>query len=470
MKDNTNMDKLVREKLDDFTLAPPSHVWGNIQEQLAAERRKKRRLFIAWVSAAAVVVFAFMAGWYFNDRTGSLNPDLFENEITQQNIEKGIEEIQNENLQEPEKREEALKKESGNINLAEALIEEPQKARITLNENRKESNVTEPVEKSSYRLLESLEAMFTFNSDEINLAEQSEQKIEPHFTEIDKLLIAENIRNNKKQRQKDDSWIVGANVSAAYSSHTASYSSNYSQDITSADNTSYGNVGGGISVQYKTNKRLRIESGIYYSPNGQISSSNLDGIFDFSSDGDMAYASLADVSEGESVIYTAAAADNDGGVIINSTAGVVDIDNMASATLLTNTVETADGYNSTFTSSGELAQVFEFIEVPLYARYALIDKQFGIELLGGFNACWLVGNNVYINNRSGKQRVGSTKDISTLNFSGTIGLGFSYSLSKHLSLGLEPRLNYYLNSISSNPDVNYRPYNIGIYTGVYYEF
>ena len=78
------------------------------------------------------------------------------------------------------------------------------------------------------------------------------------------------------------------------------------------------------------------------------------------------YASLADVSEGESVIYTAAAADNDGGVIINSTAGVVDIDNMASATLLTNTVETADGYNSTFTSSGELAQVFEFIEVPLY--------------------------------------------------------------------------------------------------------
>ncbi len=469
MKDNTNMDKLVREKLDDFTVAPPSHVWGNIQEQLAAERRKKSRLLIAWISAAAVVVFAFMAGWYFNDRTGGSNPDLFENQITQHNTKEEIKEIQNEKSSQSESGKEALVNESGNIHLAEAVKGESQKATIHLNENRNENKVIETVEKTSYQLLESLEAMFSFNSEEISLAEHKKPNVDRRITANDRLLIAENIRNNNKQKQKENGWIVGANLSAAYSSHSASYSQQYASNMTYSDNNHNSNVGGGISVQYKTGKRLRFESGVYYSPNGQATDNTSSGLFKFSSNSDLMYSPSDNVSDALSGIDIPVGI-SDEGISINSAAGIVNIDESPKGTLLTTRAESSVGYNNTLSSSGELSQVFEFVEVPLYARYSLVDKRFGLELMGGFNAGWLVGNNVYINNEYGKQQIGSVQDISTLNFSSTIGLGFNYSLSKHLSIGLEPRLNYYLKSISSNPEVNYRPYNIGIYTGVYYEF
>jgi hypothetical protein len=90
--------------------------------------------------------------------------------------------------------------------------------------------------------------------------------------------------------------------------------------------------------------------------------------------------------------------------------------------------------------------------------------------LGGVNAGLIVGNNAYIENDFGKQNVGETQDISTLNFSGTLGFGVNYGFGKHFSFALEPRLNYYLNSINSNPDIDYKPYRIALFTGVYYAF
>jgi nickel-dependent lactate racemase len=50
------------------------------------------------------------------------------------------------------------------------------------------------------------------------------------------------------------------------------------------------------------------------------------------------------------------------------------------------------------------------------------------------------------------------------------GAGLTYALSKHVSFALEPRVNYYLNSINDNPDVDFHPYRIGVYTGLQYEF
>ncbi len=90
--------------------------------------------------------------------------------------------------------------------------------------------------------------------------------------------------------------------------------------------------------------------------------------------------------------------------------------------------------------------------------------------MGGLNAGLVVGNNAYVENNSGRQRIGNTEDISNLNLSGTFGIGINYDLSKHLSLAVEPRFNYYLHSINTNPDVSYKPYRFGLYTGVYYAF
>ncbi|MDD2380648.1 MAG: hypothetical protein PHV35_03015, partial [Mariniphaga sp.] len=93
-----------------------------------------------------------------------------------------------------------------------------------------------------------------------------------------------------------------------------------------------------------------------------------------------------------------------------------------------------------------------------------------VELVGGISAGVLSGNDVFIKNENGLQNIGKTRDISSVNVSGTIGFGMTYVLNNNLSLAVEPRLNYYLNSINRNPDVEFRPYRVGVYTGLYYAF
>ena len=115
-------------------------------------------------------------------------------------------------------------------------------------------------------------------------------------------------------------------------------------------------------------------------------------------------------------------------------------------------------------------QNFDYIEIPLYLRYTLIDARFDVVMLGGLSSNVLVGNQIFVDNGSGKSLVGKTKDMESLNYSGTLGLGFRYGLSKRISLNLEPRIKYYLNSLNSNSSVSYKPYTIGVFTGLSYEF
>jgi len=110
------------------------------------------------------------------------------------------------------------------------------------------------------------------------------------------------------------------------------------------------------------------------------------------------------------------------------------------------------------------------VEVPLYLRFLIVDSKIDVEMMGGLNAGLVVGNHVFIDNEFGTQDIGKTRDISNVNLSGTFGIGFTYALGRHFSLAVEPRMNYYMNSINRNPDVEFRPYRVGVYTGFYYAF
>jgi hypothetical protein len=120
--------------------------------------------------------------------------------------------------------------------------------------------------------------------------------------------------------------------------------------------------------------------------------------------------------------------------------------------------------------NGEFSQVFEFMEIPVLVRYRLIDGRFGIELITGLSTSVLVGNNAYIDNKYGTQNIGKTLDISTFNLAGNAGLAANYALGDHFSVAIEPRFSYYLNSINQNSQVEFRPYRIGIFTGLTYNF
>jgi hypothetical protein len=70
------MDNVFREKLEGFKTEPPAYLWDGIQGQLAAQRRKKRIALYSWVSVAALLVLAFLAGWYFNESAEKQVPQM----------------------------------------------------------------------------------------------------------------------------------------------------------------------------------------------------------------------------------------------------------------------------------------------------------------------------------------------------------------------------------------------------------
>jgi hypothetical protein len=69
MKEEQNIDKIFREKLEGFTEEPPAFIWPGIMDQMKAARLKKRRAWYSWSAVAALLLLAFIAGWYLNENS-----------------------------------------------------------------------------------------------------------------------------------------------------------------------------------------------------------------------------------------------------------------------------------------------------------------------------------------------------------------------------------------------------------------
>ena len=461
-----NMDKIFREKLDGFSEEPPAFVWDNIQANLSGIRRKKRMAWYSWSAVAALLLLAFIAGWYFNESAEKQVPQVAETEkvnpVEKNNIEEQIVNV-------PEK--DDLNTEPESFETGRYLAEttkresEPQMP---------EENMTgsEMTEESRMLAIADLSLMKSIQSDEVNLAgtelistpaEKSEPEPPKEIFSWEQKVIHENAKQFSGSAQNNTGWKFGLNVAPGYSSYSARHGSAYSSNMTYEANDGNANLSGGVSVQYKTGKRISIESGVYYAQNGQQTGSSPQ-LFGNKAQMDYAFAP-ADRNYFNTAVNLAGSR-----MAMNSTAGIIEFEGVPKGAELAANLENSGTYSNSLLTSGELSQVFDFVEIPLYLRYLLIDSKMDVELVGGVNAGVVVGNNAFIDNEYGVQNIGKTRDISPLNVSGTVGVGLNYALGKNLSVAVEPRVNYYLNSINRNPEVDFRPYRVGVYTGLYYEF
>lgn len=463
MKNEKNTDKLFREKLEGFTAQPPSHVWDNVQAKLAAQKRKGRMLIFGWISAAAVVVLAFLAGWYFNDNLKNETVSSVKKEIIQPEKNR-IEETKTP-VGKPDQNKTAIQAD-------EQIAAHPLIATVVPGKSVKKVTTANNTDKNTISRrnfevvkLESKNPKVTgenFQKDE--LASYSKKVPENYLTENEQILIAENIKSLKETNQPDSKWKMGMYVAPGYSSHVATHSENYSKNMTYSGSDGNTNVSGGLSVQYKTNKRWIVESGVYYAQNGQQSNNSVN-LFSKNMDAEVSFA------PGDAEYFSNVVSFENNNLAMNSTAGVIEFSETPKGAELSGDFEASKANSvNLLVPNGEFSQVFEFMEIPLFVRYRVIDSKIGIELISGLNAGIVVGNNAYIENQYGLQNIGKTQDILPVNLSATMGVGVNYALGKHFFLAFEPRFNYYLNSINSNPSVEFRPYQLGFYTGVSYAF
>ena len=472
MKEHKNIDEVFREKLLNYEQEPPAYLLENILDGAAGVRRKRKIIFWRVASIAAALVLAFVAGWqlkYMNNDTAD-QPVVVNQNFTPE-TKTAITVIPETDIAETaiQKTQVATIRSSGETKSDKRLHAG---SRISFLENKITNNPmvnARTVESALLHPIQILSQLISHNNRFDNALHEMEVKVpgnkQPDMT-IDQQIIAQNHQQLLAQNETHKvRWLVGAQVSPAYSASRSSHSQDYASNMLSSTANPI-DLGGGISVEYKKGKRWSLQSGVYYSGMAQAS-----GNSGYSNKNLFAQ---SDNSSGRGVEYFNAPVNIDAKsskMMMNSTAGIIEFSSIPSGMVVgTNLEDKTLTSSAVVISDARFIQNFEYIEIPLYLRYTIIDSRFDVEMVGGFSSNLLVGNQTYMDGNSGKSLVGSTKDMEPLNYSGTLGVGLKYGLSKRIFLNVEPRVKYYLNSLNSNSSITYKPYTIGVYTGLSYEF
>lgn len=468
MKKDQNIDELFREKLLNFEQEPPTYLLENILAKTAADRRKKKILLWRVVGVAAGLLLAFIAGWqmnYLNNPISGKSSEIAQTVIQDIKTDKDIQEAETTGIQGHDK----------------SLVLSDNFGAIQAEENR--SANTKSAKQQTIRFDETAENLRTkegavlktihrleqrFKTNSYNALALAEMKTSVTEKELEALTIDQQIMKQnqemlrvKKSENDKARWIVGALVSPEYSVSRSSHSKTYASNMLNTASTNPVDLGGGISVEVKTGKRWSLQSGVYYSALGQSSgnsSSGTDKMFSSDSGGSEYFNTNVSIDPGSNKM------------LMNSTAGVIEFRGIPDGIEIGTTIEDKALAPNVVVSEARFTQNFEYIEIPVYLRYTVIDSRFDVEMLGGFSSNVLVGNQTFMETGSVNSEVGKTRDMQSVNYSGTLGLGLKYGLSKRLFLNVEPRIKYYLNSLNNSESVTYKPYTIGVFSGLSYQF
>ena len=464
MIENDNiLDDLFRSKLADFEQAPSSNIWEQIQ-QFQSAKKKKRMFFILRLSGvAAAFLLAFVFGWQSYQRNNNtvLNSDMIEQQVVDAEEKMADEAVEIGS---------SILVENEPVITEKEIIPEPTLTDVA---------VAEVSRKPLQQQTQPLNLRQT-NEDMMVLKSASPLQVEMDLSDIRlkefSLLVAKNnsilsdgdkrlIEENKKQMAMNDaddpgtSWSVGMVLVPAYSVNQSSHGAVYASNMSYAGANTEVKIDGGFTVEYKVGERWSIQSGVYYNRQRQSSTNQA------------SYKNLSYETASVADDYFATAVEiNAETVEMNSVAGVIEINDLPSDVQFTNSLEAVNSRNEVALSKATFDQRFEYVELPFIIRYQILDAAFELQVLGGLNTGLLVSNKTYLENDGGRYNVGKTQNMSKVNYSTSMGVGLGYKLNGNLKIRVEPQVKYYLGSLNNNPEVTFKPYSIGIYTGLNYNF
>lgn len=508
-----HLDNLFREKLKDFEETPDERVWNNIEASLD-EKRKKRAVPLWWKLGGVAALLAIALA-VFNPLAGDSS---------------NIPVVTDIESEQPQKENEVLPLEQRNHSITEGekntsepdtwVTEEPSSPEATSIAKRNGHGALDPEDgspsKRSPKAAHS-ESLAETNAnkmgtaqntslhgstppvaqnDEVdNYASQTEETsigfeeenkkntlgAEPDHTQrknapvIDSKeglaqkeaepMILEQDPSEKKsildvieeQNEKEESlaessqkrWSIGPNIAPVYFNGVGEGSpihSAFNQNSKSGNtNLSYG-----LSVAYEISKKLRVRSGIHKVNYG------------YDTD-DVAFTSTLEVSSTEkikNIDYTSTAKN----LVVNSEAST-----FSSLSSPLNELALEVGDASSPTRYGVMSQHLGYLEIPLELDYALIDRKFGVNLVGGISSLFLLDNSVTLSSGDLVTEVGEANNVNNVNFSTNIGFGLNYKFTPAVQFNLEPVFKYQLHTFSEVSG-EFRPFSVGIYSGLNFRF
>ncbi len=255
----------------------------------------------------------------------------------------------------------------------------------------------------------------------------------------------ENASEETFEDSPENRWAMGPAVAPVFFDAVGQGSpihSNFAPNSKSGNlNLSYG-----VIVSYEVSKRLSIRSGVHkvdygYDTNEVIFSSSLQ-------------------SSTNALIDNIDYSPSSRNLVVQSKSRVSDA-----------TANSTSEFSSATTSSleGRMVQQMGYLEVPFELNYAVLDNKFGVNIIGGISSLFLVDNAVSLESEGLVTQMGAANNVNDVNFSTNIGLGFNYQFSPNIQFNVEPIFKYQLNTFSETAG-QFRPYTVGVYSGINFRF
>lgn len=118
---------------------------------------------------------------------------------------------------------------------------------------------------------------------------------------------------------------------------------------------------------------------------------------------------------------------------------------------------------------GYLNQKISYVEIPFEVSYKIVDRKLGIQIMTGLSTLFLNKNQVSLVAEKFSSDLGEANNLNIIHFSTNVGVGFKYKIFKSFEASVEPTLKYQLFTFHTNAG-GFKPYIVGLYSGVSYRF
>lgn len=499
MKEEKNLDRLFQEKFKDFERHPSDAVWKNISAAQKEEKEDRKVIPLWWKlgGTAAVIAILFTAGMsFFKEKpskslenvivtTSTVNETSpTTSTLTGKDSEATTSEVttvakeenkinSNVNIKTPSntatvvatnapnrnnaalnkavKGNSAARSASQNQNPIATIF--PKNNTAIVNNDQK-STTPSQVDSPSMRE-EVLEQQLKEATTKVTQSHKENKALENTSQEVSNEKISlideanritqENEAISMVENTTDTrKWDVGAVAAPVYFGDFGGSGIDpaFSDNAKSGDvNFSYG-----VQVSYNISPKLKVRAGV----NNVDLSYNTDGI----------------------AFIAAPGARRLSGINYNENAQALNIAD-AGSTRLANAAQDelfGENANNAQITNGSLQQRIGFVEIPLEGVYVISDKRLGVQVVGGISTLLLNNNEVILNAADGLQsNLGSANGVNDVSFTTNVGVGLDYKMTDKLKLNVEPSLKYQLNAFDQSVG-DFKPYFIGLYTGVSYRF
>lgn len=462
-----NIDQYFKDELENYSPEVPAMAWDNISQSLNAGKSKKLRGFYYKIAAGLALLLSVgsIIALLLTDNDSFTNSQDLAATVDSSNNKQETTAIPKEQI--------VFKSD------VEAINTEPESSTQDVSPiiSRKQENVpgnyhnefvaysesTSDREEYQYEKATNINGAIPYTAPtgeliiKTNIVPDEYASFE-EFAEYEEIIFEENTKRGSK-------WMVGGQAGPQYSYREINSQTLSDEMLARYNEKEEGLIAyaGGVNVEYHPVRRLSIQSGVYYSKMGQQKPAELQAP---NSSVPHAQRYNPNYNENQTASYKVS---NSTGNIVFTNVNTPTTNNKSNQLDLVTDKPSISEANQMVSESISLSQYFEYIEVPLIARYSLIDRKFGIHLLGGISTNFLVGNSVYLDNQPDSP-AGHTEGVAPVNYSSTVGFGLGYTMSDKLKITIEPQLKYYLSNQINHSNISVNPYTIGVMTGIKYMF